>query len=98
MLKAAVALALVLANAPLQCGHEADPAYRREDTPGDALWGLASAFRAKGDEKSARETLQYLLDRYPSNRFAVAAKEQLALPPGALTPPPRFGADGGSSP
>ncbi len=88
-----VAMALVVAHAPLQCGREADPAYRREDTPGDALWDLAAAFRAKGDEKSARETLQFLVEKYPSSRYAMAAKEQLAAPASvapatSATPPP----------
>ena len=97
MFKATVALAVALGSAPLQCGHEADPAYRREETPGDALWGLAADFRAKGDEASARQTLQYLVERYPSSRYATSAKEQLAQaprPPATLMPP----ADAGPTP
>jgi hypothetical protein len=70
---------VTIGNAPLQCGREPDPALRREDTPGDALWELAAAFRAKGDARSAVETLRFLVDRYPSSRFAPAAKEQLRL-------------------
>jgi len=37
MMSRALALALALASAPMQCGHAPDPNERREDTPGDAL-------------------------------------------------------------
>jgi outer membrane protein assembly factor BamD (BamD/ComL family) len=74
---AAGAALVALVQAPLQCSHAPDPSLRREDTAGDALWSLAQDFRAKHEDAAARETLKYLLDRYPSSRYAPAAREQL---------------------
>ena len=48
-------------------------AHMADDDPGDALYELAQNFKAKGDDKSYRETLQFLVKRYPSSRRAVAA-------------------------
>jgi hypothetical protein len=74
---AAVLLALGVGTAPLQCGHDPDPNLRRDDTAGDALWELSQKFHAEHNEAAARETLRYLVDRYPSNRHAVEAKSLL---------------------
>ncbi len=76
-----VALALASATAPVQCGHAPDPNERREDTPGDALWQLAQRFHDEHDDAAERRTLQYLVERYPSSRWAPAARERLG--PGA---------------
>jgi hypothetical protein len=72
------AIAASLAIAPIQCKHDPDPNLRREDTAGDALYALAQKFKAEKNDKAARETLQYLVERYPSSRHAAAAKEELA--------------------
>lgn len=66
------------ADAPLQCSRTPDPSLRREETAGDALWDLAQDFKAKGNHDAARDTLQKLVDKYPSNRHALAAREELA--------------------
>lgn len=66
-----------LGNAPLQCAKKPDPDLRVEDTAGDALWDLAEDFRAKGNPQAARETLQFLVERYPSNRHADTARAAL---------------------
>lgn len=80
-------LALALSIAPYQCGSKAtDPARQQEETPGDALWQLAEQFRANGDEKARRETLEFLLARYPSSRFAPAAREELGADAGPRGP------------
>jgi hypothetical protein len=63
--------------APLQCAHDPDPTLRREDTAGDALWALSQKFEAEHDSTSARETLQYLVDTYPTNRHVPDAKQEL---------------------
>lgn len=78
MIKVGLA-ALAITLAPLQCGssHSKDPELRTDDSPGDALWALAMDFRAKGNEESARATLQFLVDKYPSNRHVDDAKSQL---------------------
>lgn len=74
------AFALVLGGlgvAPMQCKHERDPSLRMEDTAGDALWELAGDFKKKGNEAAARETLRRLVERYPSSRYAPAARAEL---------------------
>ena len=76
---------LVIASAPFQCASDPDPARAREETPGEALYRLAEKFRAEGDEKARRRTLHYLVDRYPSSRFAQTARDDLEA---AGDPPP----------
>ena len=76
-----LAAGLVLASlggAPIQCSRDPDPNLRREDTAGDALWDLSEEFKKQGNEAAARETLRFLVDRYPSNRHVPAAREELA--------------------
>jgi Tfp pilus assembly protein PilF len=80
-------LALSL-GAPLQCGSGSDPAVRREDSAGDALYNLAQDFRAKGNEAAARDTLRYLVQHYPSNRHAPAARAELEGEPTAKSAAP----------
>jgi outer membrane protein assembly factor BamD (BamD/ComL family) len=71
------AVALLVSAAPFQCGHERDPSLRWDETPGDALWQLAQRFREAHDESAARQTLEYLVERYPSSRWAPAARDEL---------------------
>ena len=68
---------MALAEAPLQCPHEPDPKLRREETPGEALYGLAGQFQARGETSAWRSTLEYLIARYPNSRFAEMAKQDL---------------------
>ena len=80
MIRAFVGAGLVLASlgsAPMQCSRDPDPSLRREDTAGDALWDLAQDFRAKGNEAAAKDTLRFLVARYPSNRHVPEAKAEL---------------------
>ncbi|MBI5516763.1 MAG: hypothetical protein HY909_23465 [Deltaproteobacteria bacterium] len=70
-------LALLLGVAPVQCPTRRGPELAREDTPGDALWGLAERFGQRGDEASRRATLEFLVERYPSSRFAPEARRLL---------------------
>jgi hypothetical protein len=74
---ACFALAAALGHAPLQCAGEPDEALRRQETPGEALYGLAEQFKARGDEKAWRQTLEYLVARYPNSRFAAMARDDL---------------------
>lgn len=69
---AAVAL---LGSAPYQCKSN-DPERAREETPGEALWLLCGRFADQGDDASAKKTLDYLVERYPSSRFAERAKAE----------------------
>ncbi len=80
MIRSFVSAGLMLAalgSAPMQCKHDPDPNLRREDTAGDALWELAQDFRAKGNEAAAKDTLRFLVARYPSNRHVPEAKAEL---------------------
>ena len=80
MLRSAFGAGLALTlmgHAPLQCSRSPDPELRREDTAGDALWDLAQEFRAKGNEAAAKQTLRFLVERYPSNRHVPAARAEL---------------------
>lgn len=72
-------------HAPYQCGKSADRSVR-EETPGEALYALAQKLKAEGDIAGYRTTLEYIVSRFPSSRFATAAQIDL----GAQT------SDGGS--
>jgi outer membrane protein assembly factor BamD (BamD/ComL family) len=73
----ALLCALLLGQAPLQCASDPDDKLRRYETPGEALYDLAGQFKAKGDEKAWRTTLEYLIARYPNSRFAEMARVDL---------------------
>lgn len=97
-MKSFVATGLVLAvlgGAPLQCRHDPDPSVRTEDTAGDALWALAQDFRSKGNEDAARQTLAFLVERYPSNRHAPVARAELEAAGVKLLGPTRDAGPGG---
>jgi hypothetical protein len=72
-----LASALVAFRAPLQCSGEPPPEARRYETPPDALYDLAARFKKGGDRHAYRETLTYLVERYPNSRFALQAREEL---------------------
>ncbi len=78
-----LAAAASLSIAPMQCAHKPDPDLRREDSPDDALWGLAQDLHARGNDAAAHEALRYLLAKYPSSRHAAEARAEL----GAGAPP-----------
>jgi hypothetical protein len=63
--------------APFQCASQVDPDKRREEEPGEALYGLAEQFKAKGATGARVETLRYIVKRYPTSRFAQAARLDL---------------------
>ncbi|WP_394820933.1 tol-pal system YbgF family protein [Pendulispora albinea] len=100
MLRAAL-LSVTLSSfalAPFQCAHKPDPNLRREDTAGDALWALAENFRARHNDLAARETLAYLVEKYPSSRYTSAAKEELARLDGPSAPSAATHASDASAP
>ena len=70
-------IALVVAIAPMQCAGSDDPSLARSENPGDALYALAQDFREKGQQDAYKETLRFLIDRYPSSRRAVTARSEL---------------------
>jgi hypothetical protein len=79
----ALASVLLLVTAPIQCGHSSDAALREDDTPGDALWSLASELRDAHDEAAERRALRMLVTRYPASRWVPAAREELSRLGGA---------------
>lgn len=82
----AFVLSASLSGAPFQCASDADPANAIEETPGEALYQLAEEFKKGGDDAAWRETLQYLIARYPASRFAEAAQRDLAEAPPSAAP------------
>lgn len=78
MKAALLALGIVL-GAPYQCATEPDERPTEDSAP-QALWMLAERFRSE-DNASARETtLQQLVERYPSSRYAERARQALGQP------------------
>jgi outer membrane protein assembly factor BamD (BamD/ComL family) len=75
-------LAAATATAPFQCARKVDPEQRLEEEPAEALYNLAERFKAQGDEHARAETLRYLVQKYPSSRFALMAKDDLQAMPG----------------
>ena len=78
------ALVAALGNAPMQCGHGSSDPGVHEDSPGDALYALSQDFHAKGNDEAARQTLRFLVDKYPSNRHVPAARAQLDGAPDSM--------------
>lgn len=75
------ALALVLfgsSAAPFQCASDPDPNRAREETPAEALKGLADEFGKAGDREARVRTLRYLVERYPRSKLAEEAKVELS--------------------
>ena len=73
-MRVVLALALWLALAPFQCASSPDPDRRPEDTPSEALLGLAERFGEEGDPEARVATLRYLIDRSPDSREAERAR------------------------
>lgn len=80
------ALGFGLNSAPLQCSSDREPDLRRYETPSEALYGLAVELKQKGNEDGWRDTLQYLVRRYPNSRFAERAKQDLQAASSVSTP------------
>jgi outer membrane protein assembly factor BamD (BamD/ComL family) len=78
-MRALVALSLLvaLARAPMQCASRRPAELEREESPGEALWLLSERFAAQGNTAAREATLRFLVERYPSSRFAVQAREAL---------------------
>jgi hypothetical protein len=69
-----------LLHAPVQCARKPDAALCIQDDPAETLYDLAASFHEKGNESARRETLEHLVKRYPSSRFAVRAQDELGAP------------------
>jgi hypothetical protein len=91
LLAAGLALAV---GAPFQCASDPDPDRTREDSAPEALWHYAERLEERGDGAGRRSALGYLVERYPSSRWARQAERALAAEPapddathGSATPP-----------
>lgn len=67
-----IALALLLA--PLQCGAPPREHPEYEDSPAEAVWDLSEELGEAGDAAGRRRALEFLIERYPSSRFAERAR------------------------
>ena len=74
---AASALVAALGNAPLQCGHGSSAGSAHDQEPGDALYALSQDFQKQGNDEASKQTLRFLVAKYPSNRHAPAARAEL---------------------
>lgn len=78
-MRPALLLAAALAlGAPFQCASDPDPDRAMEDSAPRALWDLSERFREQGNAEARRETLEWLVERYPSSRYARRAERALA--------------------
>ena len=62
--------------APFQCASEPRTTYN-EDDPAEALYTLSERLEESGEESARDQTLRYLIERYPSSRFAERARLDL---------------------
>lgn len=74
----ALALAAALLLAPLQCGGPPREHPEYEDSPAEAVWDLSVQLGEAGDAAGRRRALEFLIERYPSSRFAQRARLTLA--------------------
>ncbi len=81
------ALALALSFAPYQCAREPDPNRRMEDDPAEVVYQLAERFKASGKGEAHVSTLKYLVEKFPSSRYAKRAQTELQEM-GQAQPPP----------
>lgn len=73
----AAGVLLASSLAPYQCAREPDPNRRIEDEPSEAVHMLADRFKEAGDAEARATTLRYLIERYPTSRFANMARIEL---------------------
>jgi hypothetical protein len=74
----AAALAVATAgSAPFQCARKPGPDRSIEEEPGQALYTLAQQFKADGNAQARTETLEFIVKKYPTSRFAEQARVDL---------------------
>ncbi len=74
---AAPILLLAALHAPFQCARHPPPEQRVEDDAAEVLYTLAEKFKAEGNAPARAETLRFIVTRYPTSRFAEAARLDL---------------------
>jgi hypothetical protein len=81
------ALLFALTFAPFQCAHDPDPNRRIEDDPAEVVYRLAERFKTEGKADARVETLKFLVERYPTSRYAKQATSDLTEMGQAPSPP-----------
>ena len=81
------ALFLALSFAPFQCAREPDPNRRIEDDPAEVVYRLAERFKTEGKADARAGTLKFLVERYPTSRYAKQATSDLEEMGQAPSPP-----------
>ncbi len=64
-------------TAPLQCARKPPPEQRTEDDAAEVLYSLAEKFKTEGNAPARAETLRFLVERFPTSRFAESARLDL---------------------
>ncbi|AUX43775.1 hypothetical protein SOCE26_052300 [Sorangium cellulosum] len=89
-----IAVLAAVANAPYQCASDVGPERQLVEEPSEVLYDLAERFKASGDGRAYADTLRFLVDRYPSSRFAQMARRDLEALGDAGAPGGRDPGDG----
>jgi outer membrane protein assembly factor BamD (BamD/ComL family) len=76
------AAGLLLGSAPFQCGDPEPIRYARRDDPAEVVWSLGVRLDRRGQRTAAHETWRYLIERYPTSRYAERARMELDHPDG----------------
>src|SRR5262245_40785240 len=71
------ALLLALSFAPYQCAREPDPKRRMEEEPAEAVYKLTERFKAEGKADARATALRYIIERFPTSRYAKTAAVEL---------------------
>lgn len=66
-----------LGAAPVQCGDPEPIRYARRDDPAEVVYALGRRLEARGEHRAARETWRFVVERYPSSRWAERARIDL---------------------
>ena len=83
----AVTAVLLLGAAPVQCGEPEPIRYARRDDPAETVWRLGVRLRERGHTAAALETWRFLIERYPSTRWAERARAELESADADAAPP-----------
>lgn len=71
------AASILLGAAPVQCGDPEPVRYARRDDASEVVWRLGLRLRERGHAAAALDTFRYLVERYPSSRWAARARAEL---------------------
>lgn len=67
----------LLGAAPVQCGEPEPIQYARRDDPAETVFRLGERLRSRGHLEAAHDTFRFLIEQYPSSRWAERARAAL---------------------